>query len=503
MSTEKSVLKAAGDHTVIFPENPNEVCRYDFARHLDHGFDWLVNKCEISIRGMLQSSIRTGNQSKAISTITTHCTTGLSPLFNYCKLNLASDNPIKIEAENGRISKQLIQGFLNHLKSQNLRSQRTKFSNAKAVLIDAGCASEEDFPRLPFGHKPDLPTDECGYSFREHQSIVRALKIEVSRILKGSEPIGCQDMCYCATWIAARGGLNKQPTLEIRCDAVKPHPLSNVKKILLTYKRRNHRAHVSPIQMGTANSATELSTIPLNVATLVDQIVERNCTCREQSDYPNRLFIFPLNKTNNTGLVTSSRLSEALSCLAKSHKLVDDHGEKLKISFRRLRKSWVNRIYELSNHDFVITAALSGNSVNVSKTSYLEAPRSAAVMHAFLGEIRNDELLALSSEPTVIARCSDPVNGQRAPKDGRHCLQVLGCFICKNFVITGDDLHRLFSFYFYIVSLRNSMPIKHWKRQYAHIVRIIDNEISPKFNKSLIEKNRSLALLTPHPAWPV
>jgi hypothetical protein len=502
LSIGKSVLIAAGDHTVVFPENPNEMNRYDFSRHLGHGFDWLVNKCEVSIRDMLQSSIRTGNQSKAVSTITSHCATGLSPLFHFCKLNLASNNPIKIEAEHGRVSTELIYGFLNHLKSENLRHQRTKFSNAKTVLIDAGCASESDFPRLPFGHKPDLPTDEYAYSVREHKSIVRALKVEVSRILKGSQPIDCQDMCYCATWIAARGGLNKQPTVEIRCDALKPHPLSNAKKILLTYKRRSHKAHVSPIQTGTGNSATEHSTVPLSVATLMEQVVERNLTFREQSDYPNRLFVFPLNKANNIGVLTSSRLSQALKHLVKSHKLVDDHGEELKISFRRLRKSWINRIYELSNQDFVITAALSGNSVNVSKTSYLEAPKGAAVMHAFLGEIRNDELLAPPSDPTVIARCSDPINGQKAPKDGSYCLQVLGCFSCKNFVITGDDLHRMFSVYFHVISLRETMPAKQWKRQYGHIIRTIDDKVSPKFPQKTIDKNRTLARLNPHPAWP-
>lgn len=502
LCAEKSRSIAADDHIIMFPENASEICRYDFTRHLGQGFDWLVHRCEHSIRNMLQSSVRTGNQSKSVSTITTHCTTGLTPLFNFCKLNLTSNNPIKIEAGNGRISTEFIYGFLNHLKSRNLRSQRTKFSNAKAVLIDAGCASESDFPRLAFGHNPVLPSEEKAYSFREHKSIVRALKIEAARILKESHPIGCRDMCYCATWVAARGGMNKQPTFEIRCDALRPHPLSNGKKILLTYKRRNHKAHASPIQSGTANSSFEVNTVPLTVATLVEQIVARNRICREGSNYPNRLFIFPLNKANSVGLLNSTRLDKALKYLVKSHKLVDDLGNELKISFRRLRKSWTNRIYELSNHDFLITAALSGNTVNVSKTSYLEAPKSAAVMHAFLGEIRNDELLALSSEPTIIARCSDPINGQRAPKDGTHCLQVVGCFICKNFVVTGDDLHRLFSFYFYVVSLRNSMPAKQWKRQYAHIIRIIDNEVSPKFKKSLIEKCRSLAVLTPHPAWP-
>ena len=105
------------------------------------------------------------------------------------------------------------------------------------------------------------------------------------------------------------------------------------------------------------------------------------------------------------------------------------------------------------------------------------------------------------TENTPVARCKDPKYGHRAPKNGQYCYKFVNCFGCKSFVVTGDDLYRVYSFYWLIIKERRLIQAKHWSRLYRSVVRIVDDVIAPKFPEHLVEEIRDRARTDPHPFW--
>lgn len=86
-------------------------------------------------------------------------------------------------------------------------------------------------------------------------------------------------------------------------------------------------------------------------------------------------------------------------------------------------------------------------------------------------------------------------------------MSFLDCLRCRNYVVTGEDLYRLFSFYWRIYRERERIGKVTWKRNYAHIVRLIDRDvIEPGIKKKIfklaeVNAARELARTSPHPFW--
>ena len=109
---------------------------------------------------------------------------------------------------------------------------------------------------------------------------------------------------------------------------------------------------------------------------------------------------------------------------------------------------------------------------------------------------------------TPTGRCSDPINGQYAPKsEGATCINFLNCLRCRHYVVTGEDLYKLYSFYFRVFAERKHMDKRRWSRDYAHIPRLIDEYIVAEglrrgcFKLSTVEAAREHARTKPHPFW--
>ena len=113
-----------------------------------------------------------------------------------------------------------------------------------------------------------------------------------------------------------------------------------------------------------------------------------------------------------------------------------------------------------------------------------------------------------ATERTPVGRCTDPKEGDYAPKrGGGSCMSFLNCFRCRNYVLTADDLNRLYSFYWRILKERGAMEPQRWQRQLAHIVRLIDRDViehgvaNGTFKREFVEKEKARARDDPHPFW--
>lgn len=136
---------------------------------------------------------------------------------------------------------------------------------------------------------------------------------------------------------------------------------------------------------------------------------------------------------------------------------------------------------------------------------YWEAPPEAERNMRFIGEARVEELRnkkkLIASDRTPIGSCKDLKHGQRAPKNGKVCTEVLGCFRCKSFVVTADDLHRLFSFYWAAVRNHENFGGKRWTKYLRQVIRLIDEEIAPQFDARLVSEHKEKARENPHAFW--
>jgi len=209
--------------------------------------------------------------------------------------------------------------------------------------------------------------------------------------------------------------------------------------------------------------------------------------------------------------LTSATLERSIKLLVERFNLVDTDGAPLHVNVSRLRKTFVNRIYEILDGDIVSTASAAGDSVAITDVNYLRPGERAEKNWKFMGVALVTELLAETlgaTERTPLGRCSDPEHGDHAPKrDGATCMNFLNCLRCRNYAVTGDDLYRLFSFYWCILGERMRIPPKRWKREFAHIIRLIDRDVIAAglskgiFKKTVVDSERERARHCPHPFW--
>jgi hypothetical protein len=227
----------------------------------------------------------------------------------------------------------------------------------------------------------------------------------------------------------------------------------------------------------------------------------------------NRLLIYESRGATQFGAIISlsnCALGDAVRKLVKRFDLTDSEGHPLKVNVSRMRKTFSGRIWEITKGDIAVTAAAAGHDPRIAGSHYLAPPVEAKKNWRFMGELLATNL-ATNFESTKVGtpagKCADIRNGQFAPKNGEPCDRFMNCVRCREYVVTGDDLWRVFSFYWLVVRERDRVGKKRWARNYSHIVRIIDRDIAEagirqrKFSRSAVTAARERAKTHPHPYW--
>jgi hypothetical protein len=210
----------------------------------------------------------------------------------------------------------------------------------------------------------------------------------------------------------------------------------------------------------------------------------------------------------------SQAVEHAISRLVAEYALQDSDGKPLRINISRLRKTFANRIFELTDGDLATTASALGNTPRVADQNYLAPSEDTRRNWRFMGEVLVQELLTATIgatyKDTPLGRCGDPVNGQFAPKrEGATCMNFMNCLRCKHYAVTAEDLYKLFSFYFRVLTERSRMDKRRWAREFAHIPRLIDHYIVAEglrrgtFKAAAVDAARERARTQPHPFWSV
>ncbi|QNI04095.1 hypothetical protein HXW73_14810 [Halomonas sp. SH5A2] len=495
---------------VSLPENSSNLRNLRFDNYYGNGCDVVTYATQRAIGRMVRACMESDGTTLSAATISSYYNNGIRYLLPFCA---TMATVLGRELHLNDIDRLFIDHFIANLRQSgvSLSAQKNRYQTTKSVLVamgQAGWVAKDIFPRNPFPNTNKTSKGQTALNEPERRSVLGALKSDMRVIIKGSDPLTSDELIVCLLSIAVRTGINPAPALELLTDCLQPHPIKQDRYVLVSFKRRGSSTRIQSLRRDTDIESMALA-LP-DVARIIDLVRDRNAKPRQVSNYPHFLFVYESRGMSDNGRVchlTQLNLGDYIKGFLDRHQLTDADGKPLKLNVMRLRKTFENRLFTLSGQDPFLTARLGGHTPKVSDNHYLEAPESAEKDWRLMGEIRTEELMnhdniaALTTQATPVARCQDTLNGEHAPKNGEHCQKFLACFRCRSFLVTGDDLYRVFSIYWLLVQMRQKMGASAWKRVYGHIIRIIDREITPKFDAELVSILRQRAKVDPHPFW--
>lgn len=491
---------------VVLPTegNASSARNLEFGRFYGKGFDPIVSACQQTTQILVDQSLASEGSTLALSTIEGYFRNGLAYFSKFLEI-VYCPSVLKRDLELEDITSSLIESYIVYLKGAypNGTTAKNKYSLLKSVLIAAqrnGWIETFDWPRNPFPDSNRKVKGETPYSEAEHRRLIEALKSETLAILKTDRALNSYETVICLLQIAVLSGANPTPLLEMTTDAIKPHPLKENRRLLVLYKRRGNATHIQDIR-GSTSELVVSTTLP-HAETVVNHLIKVGAEGREVLN-TDKTFVYYSSARGEFKTLSQGYVTQITTSFTEKYDLKDDSGNPLTVNVSRVRKSFLNRIYKQTGGDLLATAMAGNHSLKVSDSHYMEAGVETEKQFHKLAEIRATELT--SDVATPVAHCKKPA--QVKPDAKGRCYDWIECLICPSMVLTGDDLHRLFSFYWLVVRERDHLEPKVWKRHFGHIVRIVDQDIIPDLiakkikTADEIEALKEEARVNPHPAW--
>lgn len=515
---DPSFQNLVGNPVIDLPPNPSARSRLSFASWYGRNIDAITHICHVQ-------TLRFLAKQDADLEISTICGAyeASKKFLDYAELlSTALDRELTLDD----INRELIDGFLTHLSTQDYtaNSQRITFSFLKTLLLPPGRrgiyklvtqGAEKTFRDNPFPESQKQTKSAQPLSKKEKQSVIIALRSEINPIWNEGYTLTSELLTYCLFIVALHTGRNTTPLLEMTPNCLRPHPKDDT-YFLVLWKRRGHNSNkvILRSDVKATKPIESMPSINFNVERLIRQVISRTAPARSQNlELRDRIWIFQSRAQGSRGgfcCLGASSMQSAIGKLIRKHNILDDNGTPLKLNISRLRKTFANRIFEILDGNIASTARALGHTARVSEQNYLAAPAESKKNWRFMGEILVDELLHKSigeTYHTPIAKCSNHSNDLHTEPKHQICTTFINCLRCKSFVVTADDLYKLFSFYYRIFLERTKMSKRRWEKELSHIPRLIDNYVITEglrrgiFKQSQIDDAKNRARTCPHPFW--
>ncbi|KGH30575.1 hypothetical protein P353_10480 [Comamonas testosteroni] len=291
--------------------------------------------------------------------------------------------------------------------------------------------------------------------------------------------------------------------------------MPNMKRLVL-FKRRGKGTRI--VQLRYSKEVEDSVSVAMDGVALVQkaQTYSAHLVSEAAPEYSNRLFLYRSMRNSMAAgkaiPLSSAMLKNGIKAFVTRNNLCGDDGKPLRLNLSRLRKTVEMRLFDLSGGDLIATAALMGHSPKVADMHYLACTQQMRENATFVGEAlpeiyRNgsdtDKIIPILPERTPTGRCRDPYKGDRAPKDGTACDDFLACFSCTSYAITGspDDLHRLFSFYFFLEREMHRARSEDWRTEFRQTMLLIERFTADKFDVELVAAARERSRAEPLGFW--
>ena len=414
-------------------------------------------------------------------------------------------------------------------------SRRSSYYYLKGFLINCrrrvptAVAPDFTLPANPFPHSHRSVEDPTPYSDTEHEGIVNALHSDLTLFHSGRwEEPEHQVLAMHLLSFALLSGRNLQPLLDLKRgeqsvkDSVVPGRV-----LLSTEKYRGPSRHVSSYEKSIQHEDFD-SLVPADFEAHFESLCQHTEPLMKDAAPEDRdcVFLYRVTQRERKGRVIrwdASLVNAVLKMFAKRHDLVDDQGNPLAPSVSRIRVTFGTRLYERTRDLLQTSRALGHSSVDITRQRYVgqtpEARRNfSIVVRAMPGwatskdkrkaiELSKQLEISLDTARNLLeggfnnltSRCSTPFE-----KEGKRCQGWWSCLDeggCPSAVVFEDDLYRLYSMYFCVLSLRKRYGEYLWIKLYGNIISVVDNVISPRFDIEAVESAKKMARENPHPAW--
>ena len=475
---------------------------------------------------------------------------GVSGWFDFLDSVIGSRYPVHCISD---IDRNSLEAFVRWLQNRpaNTKSGRLSQATARSLYVGlktllmqcvaTGELRRECFPRQPFPNAGRAYKSPAPYTKEEMQALLGALANDLRAIRSGSfAGTEADRLLVYFLLVAARTGRNPTSLCEMTRDALRPHPLKpESHSLLTTYKRRGNS--ISTLSIRKPHEVEEISVLAADTSSLVRDVLRLtdDLVALAPRELRNCLWLYRRSR-RWASLGAAAAFSKKIlytsieRFVRRHHLLVDDADEPasskvpLALSVMRLRKTFASRVWDLTGGDVAMTANLLGNRPHVTNTHYLAVTPEMVRNHHFLGKCLEIELRGTARDaPTLarlakemhvavdevkrivagenntgVGRCSSPLEGRYAPKDGHTaCSAFLHCFRCPNQVVMESDLYRMYSFYWLLVKERNLIGRSQWQKVYGWVIREIDRVIAPRFSASVMKEAKEKAFVDPHPMW--
>lgn len=509
-SVTKGFEAAADDIRIDLPRNPRNVTQLDHSQYLGLGFDtWAIQSIHV-IRALLQG----GNFS--VATLIGYSTNGLRYFIDF----LSGGSLESLPATPNSLTKRHLERYISWLKLKypNGSTAKNYYSSFKSLVVFLAeygfieSTTDDILPSNPFPNNAQTTKDADPLTLGEMQRLIGALKSDLIAIHKGTFlGSGAETMAVLLLITAARSGINTTPLLEMKRDALQPHPFVPNLRLITTVKRRGKGAQCKTIRQ--TNLLDECSAIPMDGVAVLNKALElsKPLVATAPKEICSNVWLYRAGqpgRSNDVVTLKPGTLHVTAKSICERHKLQDDQGNQLTITLSRLRKTMETRLWKLSGGDILEVSSVMGHTPAVADNHYLkindEIKKEGAT---FVGEAFPDKLRGINVTPTPPGGCKDSLYGNRAPKDGvTHCAEFIHCLSCPSYAIVGtlEDLYRLFSYQQFLHAEIEYFLTDEWeawrKRQYDYI-RLINDFTSHKFNAALVRQARAKAESTPHLFW--
>lgn len=512
----------APDHIISFGRNATIYRSFNLSEWYGVGIDALTLACHQQILRFLnkQDSIL------AIPTIVGLCRSGIRSFLTFATTRRTLlDKELSLED----IDRKFINSYLEYLKNKGLNAagQRSKYNAIKSILVElvrrgliktVEAGENALFPLVPFPNANNMTTSAIPLSKDERTKLAIVLRRAIAPIWDEGVILTTHLLSCVLIVIALYTGRNTTPLLEMSRDCLHDHPKPG-RKFLVLWKRRGHNTSKVAIKSLSEEEPEKPSTLSVNnnIERLINRVLQLTADLAliAPPHLQSRALICLSGAPQSRGkivTITSANLHRTFKTIGEEMGLSDLGSLPTRINISRLRKAFANRVFEILNGDLAATSIALGNTPKVTGDYYLVPDETAKRNWRFMGEILVSELLSNTIGDTYkdvpTGKCNHShQEGHESKNAGAACINFLGCLKCKHYAITGEDLYKLYSFYFRVYKERNKMNKARWARELSHIPRLIDNYIITEgirrkiFKQEQVDHARELARTNPHPFW--
>lgn len=409
------------------------------------------------------------------------------------------------------VDKEFLEAWQGFIRRESM--PRAAVSNAKSLLLemaDLGYLSRgviiTNYPKKMHlnVNKNTKPTEP--YSKFVNRQITEAIRKELERIDTETGELSAFDLTVCLFAIQQANGCDPTGLREASVNCLQDNPFDPTKRVLLLQKRRGDSTQISGAKYSESN--TLLSQVGHNIIPIIETVKGRNEGVRKGLVGIEQQMLFAFRRGKASTLSNQTLFNNAKK-LVEQHNILDDDGNPIALLSRRLRATYLANIYELSGFNTALAARYGQHSVSVANKSYRIPTPEARKQYPIAIENIVQELS--TGVATSAASCADIKNGEgnHLKSKGLPCMEILGCFRCKDMVVTKNDLAKLLSLKWAIVRERDNWAngnVKLWKQRFRDVLKIIDEIVATfqtKYPKEsqFVEQLKVETQTNPHPTW--